>query len=520
MSNSAFAILSNGPEMPVEIEYLKCEHETEQGEKVAHADGVHLNFKYSSNPSNEHTHTIHLDRSSKPGSRLYRLINFLVPEPRRIASSEIFTLGSCTLVERRETPYGAEGCNFWETKFQFQACNGDKPLSSTATDIQFLDIDSSMLKATDSIGNFGSVDITSGMCLFSRERILCLRSWILNNSNAADVTKTLRDSKPGLMDTLPALFGATLYEIDALTRLSNTIANIVLLLPATLRIKVVLDIPRVQHYYDFLNLLLQKHCSIDQFKLWTAIIDHRHDQLFRVFRRAVEEEIRRRGCDQSRVTLQESLGLEIVVPEILDASLSYKDVSIESLMAKLQFQDPLWREFFELVDEHPKTLPDLCYLSYVHQTIRPVLERTRSTCNPEAGRSLCQKDSEKFVRADSSDPRINGKHMRQLLLQIENPLERRISFKAKKLLKLHRKKYLGMVDPLTLGFFPCERVFTKTSLGRSGLFFQLAEEVSAQARGNAIQSMDTVAMAYSQDSTNTVRLLLAEEGMLDRSECS
>lgn len=514
MSNSAFAILSNGPELPLEIEYLNYEHQSGQGEKVADADVVHLNFNYSSNPSNEHTHTIQLDRSPKPGSRLYRLINFLVPEPRCTASSDILTLGSCTLVERRETTYGARGYNFWETKFQFQGCNGEKSLPLAAIDVQFLGIESSMLKATDSIANFGSVDITSGMCLFSRERILCLRSWILSNSDAADITKALRDSKPGLMDTLPAQFGATLYEIDSLTRLSNTIANIVLLLPTTLRIQVVLDIPRVQYYYDFLDLLLQKHCSIDQFKLWTAIIDHRHDQLFRIFRTTVEEEIRRRGCDQSRVTLQESPGLEIVVPEILDASLSYNDVSIESLMAKLQVQDPLWREFFKLVDEHPKTLPDLYYLSYVHQAIRPVLERTRSKCKPEAGRSSCQKDS-KFVRANFSDPSHTGKHTRQLLLHIENPLERCTFFKADKLLKLHRKKYPGMADPLTLGFFPCERVFTKTSSGRSGLFFQVAEQVSAQARGNAVQSMDTVAMAYGQDSTNIVRLLLAEEGMLD-----
>lgn len=109
-----------------------------------------------------------------------------------------------------------------------------------------------------------------------------------------------------------------------------------------------------------MDLLCQKHCSIDQFKLWAAMIDQRQDQLFRVFRRTVGEEIRRRGCDQSRVTLEESPRLELVVPEILDAVCSCKDVSIESVTAKLQALDPLWRDFLELVDEHPKTFPDLC----------------------------------------------------------------------------------------------------------------------------------------------------------------
>ncbi|MCJ1265519.1 hypothetical protein MMC22_005399 [Lobaria immixta] len=414
--NHTFAILGNGREDPLEVRYLKHDHQSGQSDTVAVVDGVQLIFDHASIPDNAPNHTNRLDKSSKPLKTLHRFMNFMVPKTRCIANSL-----HCKLWHFHpgfpETTQGVKVNIFGETKFQFEARNGEGDTSSPpVNDVQFLDIRGSKLKAVDSIENFGSVDISSGICLFSHDKLRCLRSWILDTSHAAKTTKELGKSKPGLVDTLPTNFGATLYEIESLVRLSNAIANVVVLFPETLRIKVVFDVPRAQYYCHFLGLLCQKHCSIDQFKLWTAIIDQRHDQLTRVFRKAVEEEVWRRGRTQSRVILEESPGLEIVVPEILNTGFSHKDAPIESLIAKLRALDPLWGDFLELVDEHPKTLSDLCCLSYVHQLIHPVLQSARTTYDPKAEDSLRQVDNTHFVLPGFSDSNIAGKDARQLLL--------------------------------------------------------------------------------------------------------
>lgn len=514
--NHTFAILGNGREDPLEVRYLKHDHQSGQSDTVAVVDGVQLIFDHASIPDNAPNHTNRLDKSSKSLKTLHRFMNFMVPKTRCIANSGIFTLGFRRLVERRETTQGVKVNIFGETKFQFEARNGEGDTSSPpVNDVQFLDIRGSKLKAVDSIENFGSVDISSGICLFSHDKLRCLRSWVLDTSHTAKTIEELGKSKPGLVDTLPTNFGATLYEIESLVRLSNAIANVVVLFPETLRIKVVFDVPRAQYYCHFLDLLCQKHCSIDQFKLWTAIIDQRHDQLTRVLRKAVEEEVWRRGCKQSRVILEESPGLEIVVPEILNTGFSHKDAPIESLITKLRALDPLWRDFFELVDGHPKTLSDLCCLSYVHQLIRPVLQSARTTYDLKAGDSLRQGDSTHFVLPGLSDPSIAGKDARQLLLQIENPLERRTFFQAEKVLLLHNKKHRGVADPLIVGLFPSERVFTESASGSSSLYFEVAEQTPAHARANIVQPMDIVTDVYGHECTDVVRRLLEKEGMVD-----
>lgn len=184
-------------------------------------------------------------------------------------------------------------------------------------------------------------------------------------------------------------------------------------------------------------------------------------------------------------------------------------------MAKLRELDPLWRDFFDLVDEHPKTLSDLCCLSYVHQLIRPVLQSARSTYDLKAGDSLRQVGSTHFVPPGLSDSNTAGKNARQLLLQIENPLERRTFFQAEKILLLHQKKHRGVAYPLLVGLFPSERVFTESASGSSSLYSEVAEQTPAHARGNIVQPMNIVADVYGQECTDIVRRLLEEEGMVD-----
>lgn len=110
-------------------------------------------------------------------------------------------------------------------------------------DTQFLSLRSSGLKAKDKIETFSSVNILSGMCLFSQEHLKCLRgeSVLLSNSEIA------RMRAPLPLDLRP-----TLYEIESLVRLPIAIANVVSTLPATLDVTITVEVPGTQYYASIL----------------------------------------------------------------------------------------------------------------------------------------------------------------------------------------------------------------------------------------------------------------------------
>lgn len=197
---------------------------------------------------------------------------------------------------------------------------------SASHDTQFISLQSSGLKVKDKIEAFSSVNILSGICLFSQEHLGCLRG----------ESTLLSDSEIALMD-VPLPFvqqRPTLYEIESLVRLPITIANIVSTLPATLDVTITLDVPRIQYYAFQLDLYARGLCSREYVNSWLDTIDRRHDQVAEVFEKAVRDALERRGVNRKNLKIELSAGLEKLVPYIRETigQGNVLDLSVDNLL--------------------------------------------------------------------------------------------------------------------------------------------------------------------------------------------
>lgn len=251
---------------------------------------------------------------------------------------------------------------------------------SASHDTQFISLQSSGLKVKDKIEAFSSVNILSGICLFSQEHLGCLRG----------EPALLSDSEIALIDVpLPLGQRPTLYEIESLVRLPITIANIVSTLPITLDVTITLDVPRTQYYALQLDLYARGLCSGEYVNSWLDTIDRRHDQVAEVFEKAVRDTLERRGVDRKNLKIELSAGLEKLVPYIRETvgQGNFLDLSAENLLQELLEIDPLFREYYEHLppSRRPRqNLVDLCYTSYTFQALRPIFQRVRESQSSDA----------------------------------------------------------------------------------------------------------------------------------------
>jgi len=111
----------------------------------------------------------------------------------------------------------------------------------------------------------------------------------------------------------------------------------------------------------------------------------------------------------------------------------------------------------------------------------------------------------------SRDDPIRG---RQLLLNVDNFCELRIFTRADKLLKQYQKQNPDIINPLLIGFFPGERIFTSAASGRSSLYSNNPGQALEDRYGNSLRPMDVVTKVFGRSPTKIVQLLLEEEGII------
>lgn len=367
-------------------------------------------------------------------------------------------------------------------------------------DTQFFNLRSSNLKAKDKIEEFSSVNILSGICLFSQEHLGYLHGELASASNNSETTPIEPSDH---LVPLPLDQRPTLYEIESLVRLPNAIADIVSTLPTTIDVTITLDVPRAQYYAFLLDLYAGGHCSKEHIKSWLEIIDRRHDQVAGVFERAVQDALQRRGVSSNNVRIELSTGLEEVIPYIQETIDRGSAPSVGDLLQELLSLDPLFREYYEHIPQPqspPKNLVDLCFTSYSYQVLRPVFRRVHENRSSGSGAQKA--------------PSVG----RQLLINIDNAAEWRIYSQAEKMLKGYQKKYSSVINPLLLGIFPSELVFTAENTGRTSLYLRNAGQYIYDESEKRIGSpSDIVERVYGPSITRRVIAWMKLEGMFDTS---
>lgn len=377
------------------------------------------------------------------------------------------------------------------------------PVAGGEENIQFFNPRSSNLKAKDKITEFDSVHIVSGICLFSQQHLgyeYGESASSSSGSGSGSSTGLSEDGSAEQLDSgtripLPRDLRPTMYELESIIRLSSSIGNIVSQLPLTLCVTITLDIPRVQYYAFILELFEEGGCSREHLKSWLAIIDERHEQLAAVFSKAVKNALTRRGSDRPNITITVSSGLGEVIPLVEEHVERNCTPSVTMLLDELLVRDPLWADYYACLPESqrpPKDIVSLCRASYSYQILKPVINRYR-------------------------EYEMNGTKPigRQLLLNIDNPAEWRIYSEGEKFLKTYRSRTkAGIVNPLLLGMFSLERVFTGSETGRTSLYLHnCGQQLFDPSTGNLVAPADILTRVYGQEITTRVLGWAKEAGM-------
>lgn len=447
---------------------------------------------------------------------LNKILEFLGNSDGHGKMTEV-VVGESAIVERLEIE-GKEGekvthdkgkvmvnyTQFCETKCKIRSpiphLSFDALAETEQDDTQFFNLRSSNLKAKDKLTEFSSVNILSGICLFSQEHLGYLHG---ESAPTPDSSETTPIEPSDDLVPLPVDQRPTLYEIESLVRLPNAIADIVSILPATIDTTITLDVPRVQYYAFLLDLYAGGRCSREHIKSWLEVIDRRHNQIAKVFERAVQDALRRRGVSRGNVRIELSTGLEEVIPYIRGTIEQGNSPSVENLLRELLKLDPLFREYYEHLPQlqhPPQNLVDLCFTSYTYQVLRPVFQRVHENKSSEI-------DAPKAHRGN-----------RQLLINIDNAAEWRIYSQAEKMLKGYQKRYSSIINPLLLGIFPSELIFTAENTGRTSLYLRnVGQYICDESERRIVSPSDIVKKVYGAGVTRRVVNWMEEEGMFEMS---
>lgn len=378
------------------------------------------------------------------------------------------------------------------------------PLSATPSEVesnytQFFNLRSSNLRARHKIEEFSSVTILSGMCLFSQEHLGYLHGESASPPDDAGTTpaKLSENLVPLPLDRRP-----TLYEIESLVRLPNAVADIVSILPTTVDITVTLEVPQVQYYAFLLELFAAGRCSREHLNSWLEIIDTRHNQIAVVFKKALRNALQRRGINRKNVQIELSTGLEDLIPYIRQTIDEGNAPSVENLLQELLKLNPLFKDYYGTLLElqpPPQNIVNLCYTSYTYQVLRPVFQHVRES------QSL-------GLNAQNNTPN------RQLLVVIDNPAEWRVYSQVEKVLGEYQKKHSSIINPLILGIFPSELIFTAENTQRASLYLRNpGQYIYDESEGRIVGPNDIVERVYGTEATQKVVGWMRQEGMFNMS---
>ncbi|KAK6537267.1 hypothetical protein TWF694_011459 [Orbilia ellipsospora] len=291
--------------------------------------------------------------------------------------------------------------------------------------------------------SYPKITIITSICLFSSDVVSKLCNGVISYFTANPNTShsTLPASSTLLNHQL------TLNEADSLSRLANTIADLLCTINSSsttkqhdsgreertskLKVEIVLDIPQIQYYLSG-PITYFSHPAISA--TWLQIINRRKSIIEKMFTQLINREIRRRvpgALNGVKYTITSSGGLDPILPIVTEGIVQGKldTVAVDTCLRTLNGSEE-WRTFMQHLSSTkmigPRTLEELVYLGYVFELVLPGL--------------------------NSSSPRDT------LILQIDNIVESKPYLKAKKFIE-GLNKSRGRKGVTLIGVYPSERVF-------------------------------------------------------------
>lgn len=355
-----------------------------------------------------------LSTCRKNQSALKGILSFLDP------SSTSYTTNQSSIFERflfGSTPHVN---SFASTTFSFPDIK----------DTQFLHIRGS--PPPSPLSSYESLSIITSICLFSADVVSSLSSKLIELYTRHPYSDSLHLNHP-----------LTFNEIDSLSRLSNTIADIICSISSSprpsspLNINIILDIPQIQYYLSGPT----SHFHIPTIsKTWLSLIDSRRASIERIFKRCIIREIHRRVPTEKlklfgiSYEITNTSSLNPLLPLLKSQINDFPYISIHPCIDTLKYADKSWKLFLESLPlpglQPPDTLEELVFISYVYEILLP------------------------FLRTLDAEGTIDDME-NTLILQIDNIVESKPYLKAKKFLEVYNKK-LGIKKASLIGIYPSE----------------------------------------------------------------
>ncbi|KAL7271618.1 hypothetical protein RUND412_005607 [Rhizina undulata] len=355
----------------------------------------------------------------------------------------------------------------------------------------FINVKVQNLKANDTIEEIDSVHILTGTCMFSQEQLPPL-------DIDEDVSKIPEDALPEhrTRDEI-----ATLYEIECITYLSESTADVISTLPPNVPITITPDVPRIQYYASALDLYRLGRCTMSSLLAWMVRMDRRHDQLAQVFTKSIESAIRRRGLESRNIEIKISSDFDAATPAIKASVLQgVKPTSAHFSEILSEVNPGVWSEFKEIADateQNTSTLHYFCNLSYTYEFLRPILERSRRA---KAGESLAG---------------------RQLVINVDSHYNQRIFTCGQKMFNLLRRQQSVGTDAAIIGIWPLEHVFTSETTGKSNIYTNNpGPKIFDPVDFRIITPGDVVSEIYGAHATQPVLQFMEEVGLSCRHSSS
>ncbi|KAL1616288.1 hypothetical protein SLS56_011473 [Neofusicoccum ribis] len=405
-----------------------------------------------------------------------RIQQFLHPGKSNGQGATAMLIGSSGFVEEvgsRADPDRFNVTTFHETSFAFPGNdNSASPFLST----DFWSVRSSNLKITDGLlnaaegPNFDSIEITSGLCLWSMDVLVGSSGGVSNPCDLLTRMCWSGESAEAILDRLE-LSPPTLYEVEGICRLSSAIADMAGTIQHRLQtsgahgkpIRITLDLPGMQYYYMAIQSRKSGFWTSGQGQRYADIIQQRRSRVGNVFRKTIALELSARGIpslDAANISIAIATGTEAAEKEMrcmLDEGSREDSVAdVERVILALRRDDGsgLWAEYLDLLGSKamPSAPQELAAASYVFQVLKPAL----------------QKMHEKRVGAKQTARTLE----RVLMIEFDSVAEWRIYARADQLLKKLHKQQLKQdgIDAVLFGVFPVERILTSQATGRANLY--------------------------------------------------
>ncbi|KAF3114351.1 hypothetical protein TWF706_008284 [Orbilia oligospora] len=355
-------------------------------------------------------------------------------------------------------------------------------------DTQYLHIRGS--PPPSSLSSYKSLSIITSICLFSADAVSSFSSQLLELYTRYPYSDSLHLHHP-----------LTFNELDSLSRLSNTIADIICSISSSsrfassLNINIILDIPQIQYYLSGPT----SHFHIPTIsKTWLFLIDSRKASIERIFKRCITQEIHRRIPHESlklsgvSYEITNTSSLNPLLPLLSSQIIDFPYISIQQCIKTLTTTNKSWKLFLDSLPlpglQPPDTLEELVYISYVYEILLPFLKTL---------------DAEGTIEDMENT----------LILQIDNIVESKPYLKAKKFLEVYNKN-LGAKKASLIGIYPSERVFySKEGNYRSSLHkYDPGQDLSLDS--GKVKPYEVLEKVYGVESMAAVKEAAAEEGLV------